>query len=110
MTRFAALLVSVALVASAAAPAAGWAQAWRDDYGGRPQDQARAAVQERRVVPLERIVEQIRRRTPGNLLGAGAPSDEGGRMIYRILWDSRGRQLEYVVDARSGAILSVNGE
>jgi uncharacterized membrane protein YkoI len=108
MNRLSALFAALTL-AALAAPAAGCTQGL-DDYGGRQQDTARAAVQARQVVPLERIIEQIRRRTPGNLLGAGAPSDEGGRMIYRILWDSHGRQLEYVVDARSGAIISVSGE
>jgi len=102
-------LVFLLLAALLAAPAAATAQPWRDDYGGRSQDRARAAVEERRVIPLERIIEQINRRTPGQLLGAAAPTFEGGRMIYRILWDSRGRQMEYVVDASSGAILAVNG-
>ena len=108
MKRLAALVLTAALLAGLS-PAAAGAQSWRDSYDGRPQDQARAAVEERRVVPLERIIEQISRRTPGQLLGASPPSNEGGRMIYRVLWDSRGRQLEYIIDARSGAILAVNG-
>ncbi len=109
MKRVVAFIVAAGLLASAA-PGAALAQSWRDDpYEGRQQDTARAAVEERRVIPLERIIEQINRRTPGQLLGAGAPFVQDGRMIYRILWDSRGRQIEYIVDARSGAILAVKG-
>lgn len=109
MKRVFAFILSAALL-SGAAPAAATAQSWRDDpYEGGQQDRARAAVEERRVIPLERIIEQINRRTPGQLLGAGPPTMQGGRMIYRILWDSRGRQIEYIVDAGSGSILAVNG-
>jgi len=108
MKRVVAFILSAAILAGAA-PTAALAR-WNDDpYGGRQQDQARAAVEERRVIPLERIIDQINRRTPGQLLGAGAPTVQNGRMIYRILWDSRGRQIEYIVDARSGSILAVNG-
>jgi uncharacterized membrane protein YkoI len=109
MKRVFAFILSAAVLAGAA-PGAALAQRAHDDpYEGRQQDQARAAVEERRVIPLERIIEQINRRTPGQLLGAGAPTVQDGRMIYRILWDSRGRQIEYIVDARSGSILAVNG-
>lgn len=109
MKRLVPSLLIAAVLAGATAPTA-YSQPFGDPYGGRQQDQARAAVQGGRVRPLEEIIAAISRRSPGQVLSASAPIFQpDGRAIYRILWDSRGQQLEYIVDARSGAILSVNG-
>jgi uncharacterized membrane protein YkoI len=107
MRRLLSILVASAALAGAAAPAA--AQGWGDPYGGRDQDRARAAVQGGQVLPLESILQSIARRWPGQVLSAAGPMSQGGAPVYRILWDSRGRQIEFIVDARSGAILQVNG-
>jgi uncharacterized membrane protein YkoI len=93
---------------AAAAPAAAQS-GWGDPYGGRDQDRARAAVQGGQVLRLEVILQSIARRWPGQVLSAAGPVAQGGGPVYRILWDSRGRQIEFIVDARSGAILQVNG-
>lgn len=104
MKRLAAIALTAALL-SVTGSAAAWAQPWQDDYGGRQQDHARHAVQAGQVMPLDRIIAQISSHTPGQLLRADGPSNQGGRMIYRILWDANGRQVEFIVDARSGQIL-----
>jgi uncharacterized membrane protein YkoI len=101
MKRVLAILLTTAVLAGAAAPAsAQW-------YGD--QDRARAAVQGGRVLPLEVILQRINGRWPGQVLSASGPFNQGGQAIYRILWDSRGRQIEFIVDAQTGAILQVNG-
>lgn len=107
MKRLLPLLLCAAALAGSAS--AGMAQPWGDPYGGRQQDNARAAVQGGQVRPLQEIIGSIARRTPGSLIDAAGPTSQGGRMVYRILWDANGRQIEYIVDARSGQILSSNG-
>lgn len=107
MKRLVSTLFCAAMLAGTATAAL--AQPWGDPYGGRQQDNARAAVQGGHVRPLGEIIGSIARRTPGSLIDAAGPINQGGRMVYRILWDANGRQIEYLVDARSGQILSANG-
>jgi uncharacterized membrane protein YkoI len=74
---------------------------WREQ-----QDEARAGVQQRRLLPLNVVVEQIRRRHPGRPLDAGAES-MGDRPVYRVRWiTTDGRRIDFIIDAVNGAILS----
>ena len=69
------------------------------------QDDARQGVRRGQYVPLGRVIEEIRRRTPGRPLDAGL-EDQGGRAVYRVRWATEdGRRIDYIVDAVSGAIL-----
>jgi hypothetical protein len=62
-----------------------------------------------RLVPLNAVVDSIRRSTPGRLLDASGPSG-GGRPVYRIRWQAdSGQRIDFVVDAQSGAIIGRNG-
>ena len=80
---------------------AGWRQ---------QQDEARDAVRRGRHIPLGRVLEQLRRRTPGRQLDVGL-EDRGGRTVYRVRWAaSDGRRIDYIVDAESGAVLRADGE
>ena len=80
---------------------AGWRQ---------QQDEAREALRRGRQIPLARVMEQLRRRTPGRLLDAGQ-EDRSGRPVYRVRWAaSDGRRIDYIVDAESGAIIRADGE
>ena len=76
---------------------AGWRQ---------QQDEARQGVRQRRLMPLETVIAQIRRRTPGRQLDAGLEYD-GDRAIYRVRWmTADGRRVDYMIDAATGAVLS----
>jgi len=78
---------------------------WRQQQG-----EAREAVQSGRAIPLGRVMEQIRRRTPGRPLDAGM-EQSGGRAVYRVRWAAEdGRRIDYIVDAETGAILRADGE
>ena len=80
---------------------AGWRQ---------QQDEARDAVRRGQHVPLSRVVDMLRRRTPGRLLDTGL-EQRGGRALYRVRWAAvDGRRIDYLVDAETGAIVRADGE
>ena len=59
-----------------------------------------------RPAPLSGVIESIRRRSPGRELDAAVTMIEG-RPAYRVVWlTARGRRMDYLVDAETGAILS----
>ena len=121
-------LLACALV-SAAAPTVASAQAWGrgavlefqgrgkgrggDSLGAgwRPQqDEARDRVRGGDILPLARVLGDVRRRTPGRQLDVGL-EDQGGRPVYRVRWAAEdGRRIDYLVDARTGAVLRADGE
>ncbi|MFN3229697.1 MAG: PepSY domain-containing protein [Asticcacaulis sp.] len=73
------------------------------------QDDAYRDTRQGRIVPLDRVIEQIRRRTPGRLLNAGLEEGRDGRQIYRVRWATDdGRRIDYIVDAQSGQILGTD--
>jgi uncharacterized membrane protein YkoI len=70
------------------------------------QDEARQGVRDHHLMPLGRVIEQIRARTPGRQLDAGLEY-QGERPIYRVRWMTKdGRRIDYLIDAVTGAILS----
>jgi hypothetical protein len=70
------------------------------------QDEAREGVRDHHLMPLGRVIEQVRIRTPGRQLDAGLEY-QGERPIYRVRWMTKdGRRIDYLIDAVSGAILS----
>ena len=76
---------------------AGWRQ---------QQEEARQGVRQRRLMPLEAVIDQIRRRIPGRQLDAGLEY-QGDRAVYRVRWmTADGRRVDYMIDAATGAILS----
>ena len=75
---------------------------WREQQG-----EARAKVLQGRHVPLDRVIAEIRRKTPGRLLDTGIEQGPGGRSVYRVRWATTGgRRIDFLVDAESGAIVS----
>jgi len=71
-------------------------------------DDAREGVRGGRLVPLEQVIRNIARQTPGRLLDAGLEGG-GDRPVYRVRWQTNdGRRIDYIVDARSGAIIGRN--
>lgn len=72
------------------------------------EDDAREGVRGGRLVPLESVIRNIARSTPGRLLDAGL-EDRGGRPIYRVRWQAaNGQRIDFIVDARTGAIIGRN--
>jgi Peptidase propeptide and YPEB domain len=70
------------------------------------QDEARQGVRDHHLMPLGRVIEQVRVRTPGRQLDAGLEY-QGERPIYRVRWMTKdGRRIDYLIDAATGAILS----
>ena len=86
--------------APAAPPPNSLGEGWRQQ-----QDEALQARRERRLVPLETVLGQLRAREPGRQLDAGLEY-QGDRVIYRVRWmTADGRRVDYMVDAATGAIL-----
>ena len=72
------------------------------------EDDAREGVLGGRLVPLESVIRNIARTTPGRLLDAGL-EDQGGRPIYRVRWQAtNGQRIDFIVDARTGGIIGRN--
>jgi uncharacterized membrane protein YkoI len=90
-------------------PLAAGAQPRGDSLGAgwrEQQDEARRGVQQGNV-PLAQVIATVARRTPGSLLDAGLEMAPDGRPVYRVRWATAdGRRIDYLVDARSGAIIS----
>jgi uncharacterized membrane protein YkoI len=107
MKRIAVILAGLAV--AAALPAAASAQDRPNSLGDgwRPQqDEAREGVRGGRMVPLPQVLSEIKRRTPGRVLDAGIEYI-GDRAVYRVRWiTDDGRRIDYIVDARSGQIIS----
>jgi hypothetical protein len=88
-------------------PGGGRGNSLGDGWAPR-EDDARDGVRGGRLVPLESVIRNIARSTPGRLLDAGL-EDQGGRPIYRVRWQAaNGQRIDFIVDARSGAIIGRN--
>jgi uncharacterized membrane protein YkoI len=100
------------LAAAQSAPLSSGAPPAYDSLGadwGAQQDEARAGVSQGRYTPLARVIAEIRRRTPGQQLDAGL-EQAGGRAVYRVRWATEdGRRIDYIVDAKTGGIISAEG-
>lgn len=78
--------------------------------GSSLQDAAREGVRERQLVPMNRVISSLRQRNSGRLLDADLQRQRGGP-VYAVRWlTDDGRRIDYVVDARTGDVLSANGE
>jgi uncharacterized membrane protein YkoI len=79
--------------------------AWREQ-----QDEARKGVQSGQLMPLAQVIALIARQNPGRQLDAGLEDGPGGP-VYRVRWASTDRRrIDYLVDARTGAILRADGQ
>ncbi len=77
------------------------APGWR----GAPQDTVGMGLRGGRVASLGWVIETIERRSPGRELDAVVEYMDG-RPVYRVLWiTTRGRRMDYLVDAETGAII-----
>ena len=106
MKRIAVIFAGLALAASVPGVSAAQSPNSLGD-GWRPQqDEAREGVRGGRMIPLPVVLSEINRRTPGRVLDAGIEY-MGDRAVYRVRWITQdGRRIDYIVDARSGQIIS----
>jgi uncharacterized membrane protein YkoI len=68
-------------------------------------------VQAGRVVGLASILDWIEARYDGRLLEAELEEDPGEPPVYELEWlTAAGRVLEFEFDARTGALLEIEGQ
>ncbi len=78
---------------------------------GQEQNDARARVRSGEFRPLGTVIGELRRRTPGRQLDTAIEQGRDGRPVYRVRWAAdNGRRIDYTIDARTGAILSAEGQ
>ena len=78
---------------------------WREQ-----QNEAREGVRRGEYRPLGGVLSDLRRRQPGRQLDAGIEQGRDGRPVYRVRWAAQnGQRIDYIVDARTGAILAEEG-
>jgi hypothetical protein len=84
----------------------GWGEEGANPGWRAEQNQLREGVRNRQFVPLGQAIESIRHHTGGRQLDANV-EDWSGRTVYRVRWAAaNGRRIDYIVDARTGEILS----
>lgn len=100
-------LFALLLVLTALAP--GFAAHADDDRRG-DHDDARRAFERGEAQPLSQILKRVQTVAPGEVLEVEMDR-ENGRLVYEIeVLQRSGRVLEITVDARSGAVLSVEDD
>ncbi len=81
-------------------------EGWREQ-----QDEAREGVRNGELRPLGQIIPSLRNRMPGRMLDTGIEEGPDGRAVYRIRWAAQnGRRVDFIVDARTGAVLGTEGQ
>ncbi len=99
-------LAAAGALLALASPAGPHHAARADDEG----DRARAAARDGRVVGLAPILDWIEARYHGRLLEAELEEDDDEPPVYEIEWlTPSGDVLEFEFDARTGAMLEVEG-
>lgn len=103
-------LLVLAAIALALAPAEALARRGRGRGRGGDHDDAREAYEHGEALPLAQILPLALRAVPGEVLEVELER-EHGRLVYEIEILARtGRVRKVILDARTGAILSVEDE
>ncbi|WP_439568165.1 PepSY domain-containing protein [Sphingopyxis sp.] len=98
MIRTLTLALTSALLLTAGVPAAA-----RSD---RDQDNLREAAAQGQVVPLNRLIADVRSRAPySGMTYLGGPQFDAGRMIYALKFMDGSQVVVVYVDARTGRII-----
>ena len=98
MTRTLTLSLISALLLSAGSPAIA--------RGDRDQDHLRQAAAQGQVVPLGKLIADIRSRPPyDDMTYLGGPQFDAGRMIYKLKFMDGSQVVVVYVDARTGRIV-----
>lgn len=106
------LLVPVLLLL--ASVAVGAPQAWADDNESEEEEhdheRAREAVERGEVLPLEQVLDAVRGRIDGHIIGVEFERDHGFWIYeFRVVEDG-GRVVEILTDARTAEIIGIEGE
>ena len=92
-------------LASASLLAAGVPAAARGDRD-RDQDNLREAAAQGQVVPLNRLIAEVRSRPPySGMTYLGGPQFDAGRMLYALKFMDGAQVVIVYVDARTGRIV-----
>ena len=87
-----------ALLLSAAAPAIA--------RGDRDKDHLREAAAQGQIIPLNRLIADVRSRAPySEMTYLGGPQFDAGRMIYALKFMDGSQVVVVYVDARTGRIV-----
>ncbi|WP_432770313.1 MAG: hypothetical protein HEQ22_06120 [Sphingopyxis sp.] len=98
MNRILILPLASALLLAASAPAAA--------RGDRDQDHLRAAAAQGQVIPLGKLIADVRARPPySDMTYLGGPQFDARRMIYALKFMDGSQVVVVFVDARSGRIV-----
>ncbi len=98
MTRTLIFSLISALLLSAGAPATA--------RGNRDQDHLRDAAAQGQVIPLNRLIAEVRSRAPySEMTYLGGPQFDAGRMIYALKFMDGSQVVVVYVDARTGRIV-----
>ena len=98
MIRTLTLSLVSALLLSAGAPAIA--------RGDRDQDNLRDAAAQGQVIPLNRLIAEVRSRPPYNeMTYLGGPQFDAGRMIYALKFMDGSQVVVVYVDARTGGVI-----
>lgn len=74
--------------------------------GDRDQDNLREAAAQGQVIPLNRLVAEVRSRAPYNgMTYLGGPQFDAGRIIYALKFMDGSQVVVVYVDARTGRII-----
>lgn len=98
MIRILTISLTSALLLAAGAPAAA--------RGDRDQSHLRSAAAQGQIVPLNKLVEEVRARPPyRDMTYLGGPQFDAERMIYALKFMDGSQVIVVYVDARTGQIL-----
>jgi len=100
MIRTLTLSLASAILLTAGAPAL--ARGERD----REQDNLRAAAAQGQVIPLNKLIAEVRSRPPyDDMTYLGGPQFDASRMVYALKFMDGNQVVVVYVDARSGRIV-----
>lgn len=95
-------ILTIPLISALLLPAAAPATA----RGNRDQDHLREAAAQGQVIPLNRLIAEVRARPPYNEMSyLGGPQFDADRMIYALKFMDGNQVVVVYVDARTGRIV-----
>jgi uncharacterized membrane protein YkoI len=101
------ILIVVLMLAAAATPAMGDDQERESEAERSERETVRAAVERGELKPLSVVLQAVRSKLPGEVVGIEIERDQGVWIYEFRVADDKGRLLEVYVDAATAQILKV---